>query len=100
VLTAIVLIFSAVFAIAIIGLTTGIIGPLDGVWKNTFLIFMFLYFLLLAFVIFKIIMQKPITDPKAVENIQPADAVKLSPEQRSEIAEKAAQARWKHKDNQ
>jgi hypothetical protein len=29
-----------------------------------------------------------------------ARAAKLSPEQRSEIAKKAAQARWKHKENQ
>ena len=75
VLTAIVLIFTSAFATGLIVLTSKIIDPIDNVWKQSFVIFMFIYFLLLALVVFKIVRQKSKTEPELTENIQTTDAV-------------------------
>ena len=68
VLTAIMLISTAVFATGLIGLTTGIIDKSNDIYKNSFIIFMLLYFLLLALVIFKVIRQKPKAEPTLTED--------------------------------
>jgi hypothetical protein len=74
VLTIIVLIFTAAFASGILGQTMGFI-TIEGTYKNLFVIFIFIYFMLLAMVIFKILRQNPKIESEVVGHIQSSSTI-------------------------